>query len=69
MSRLSGFCFALAVVVMMSAAAFAESSSEEFKGADFMFVQTATGVTFADGKMTLTGLSPSMIFFPTGRRG
>ncbi|MGD9652080.1 MAG: hypothetical protein AB7V12_06895, partial [Candidatus Dadabacteria bacterium] len=63
MYRLSGFCLALAVVAMMSAAAFAESGSEDFKGADFMFVQTATGVTFADGKMTLTGLSPSMIFF------
>ncbi|MCL4245514.1 MAG: hypothetical protein KJ002_10350 [Candidatus Dadabacteria bacterium] len=64
MFRLGGFCLTLAVAVMMSAAAFAQDSSDEsFGGADFLFVQTATGVTFADGKMTLTGLSPSMIFF------
>lgn len=62
MSRLTQISLVLVLVAAFSSAAFAQGS-DEFSGADFLFVQTATGVTFADGKMTLTGLSPSMIFF------
>ncbi len=31
--------------------------------ADFLFVQNATGVTYADGKLTLAGVNPATVMF------
>ena len=48
----------------------AEASEKEHPGpkanhskADFLFVQNATGVTYADGKLTLAGVNPATVMF------
>ena len=42
-----------------------QAAEEEAKQADFLFVQSAKGMTFdkATNKLTLTGVSPATIFF------
>jgi hypothetical protein len=39
-----------------------ESKAKHNK-ADFLFVQNATGVTYADGKLTLMGVNPATVMF------
>ena len=34
-----------------------------YKKADFLFVQKATSVTYADGKLTLAGVNPANVMF------
>ena len=45
--------------------AFAQAIPDAPKTADFLFVQSAKGLTFdkASGKLTLTGVSPVTVFF------
>ena len=61
--------FIAAATLLASAAplrsALAQASKEGAKQADFLFVQTAKGMTFdkATSKLTLTGVSPVTVFF------
>ncbi len=40
-----------------------EKEGEEHEKPQFLFVQSAEGVTYADGRLTLTGISPITILF------
>ncbi len=62
MSRVVNFSLALIMLAVFASASFAQE--DNMQGAySFMFVQTAKGVSFKDGKMTLKGVAPSMVFF------
>jgi hypothetical protein len=56
---------ALAAPVVPLASAMAQAVKEPAKQADFLFVQTAKGMTFdkSTNKLTLEGVSPITIFF------
>ncbi len=40
-----------------------KDGDEARKMADFLFVQNAKGITYADGKLTLNGVSPATVMF------
>ena len=43
--------------------ALAQTAAPSAKQADFLFVQNAQSMTYADGKLTLKGVSPVTVFF------
>ena len=59
-------CFIVTSALALSSLAFSRSKSAQATGnADFLFVQSAKGLTFdkAINKLTLTGVSPATVFF------
>ena len=60
---------ALAASVSPFRSLLAEAAEEPAKHADFLFVQSAKGMTFdkATNRLTLHGVSPATVFSPTVR--
>ena len=53
----------MAVLVVWTFLPMATQAAEEEKKADLLFVQSAKGVTLDNGKLTLTDVSPTTIYF------
>jgi len=62
---LTAFAIPLAAAPALAADAPAKKAEEPAKMADFLFVQSAKGMTYdkATNKLTLTGVSPATIYF------
>jgi hypothetical protein len=54
---------ALGLAVSEAAEGHKKEGHEAPKKADFLFVQNARGVTYADGKLTLKGVNPATVMF------
>lgn len=60
MYRLRSLSAAFIILTVFATFSFAEVPEE---ATSFLFVQTAKGVKFGEGTMTLRGVAPSMVFF------
>lgn len=60
----SVFAFlAVMMLVVFATGSFAQQGTTEGNPYSFLFVQTATSMSYKDGKLTLKNVSPSMVFF------
>lgn len=63
MARTVFALLAVMILAAFSSASFAQQGSANQNAYSFLFVQTATSMSYKDGKLTLKKISPSMIFF------